>query len=204
MKAKSLTITFASIVVVLLLAMASMAIVWAATSQTIGHQLSITYEAKEIAGSIVVNKYFNSDIAVETKTVSFDGTTTETTGTLTTTDVALENDVEGENNKRFVIFEYVITNDSEDNDMSVSLTGTLTLDNVVATKSSGSQIASPFTTEKGASPSITSTLGAAPYFNDTVAAGDTKCFYIKIALDNLANDASCTGGLSWYLTKATA
>jgi len=219
-KKKKIIVALSSLCAVLVAAIVTMGIVWAATSQTITSQIKVTYTAQEISGSLSAKVYFNSDTGVAmtadgtaqgATTVTFDGSTATTSGTLTPQgDTVLLN----ENGKRFVIYEYVITNASTSTAMSAVLT--------YADDSSGSNaedanikvyayanttaVSNPHTsaeTIRGAS-GANLVANHSSLISDTVSASGTKYFYILVEINDLASDAEFSGTFSWALTKANS
>ena len=215
---KKWILTLTSLCGVMFAAIVAMGIVWAATSQTITSNVKVTYTATEIAGSMSANVYFGNDTAVPMKkqgtdetSVTFDGQTATTSGTLTPqNDVVLINEA----GKTFAIFEYVITNASTTSAMSAVLTyvDDTTSTNVadsnvkVYAYSSSSAVSQPHTnvaTIYGTSEAnlLGSTTGQ--FISDQVSANSTKYYYIVVAVNNLANDAEFSGAFNWVLTKYT-
>ena len=217
---KKLVVALVSLCTVLAVTVVTMGIVWAATSQTISSNVKVIYTATDVSGSIAAKVYFNSDTGVAmtsdgtaagATTVTFDGETQTTTGSLSPQGTTTLVNADGQ---RFVIYEYTITNDST-NPMSAALSYTddSTDPNKADTNikayfyATTTQVSTPKTsvaTLYGAEEANKLNSATGSFGSTTIAANGTSYCYVVIAIDNLANDAEFSGTFSWVLTKATA
>jgi hypothetical protein len=205
-----------------------MGIDWTASSQAVTSNIRVFYTATDVAGSLAANVYFNSDTAApmvasagangSNNVVSFTGEDGTITGSLSPTGPT---ELENADGKRFVIFEYIVTNAST-NDMSAVL-------NYVDDDSTGSNVADVnikiyvYTADTAVSSPKTnvatlygsnngnllakasgSELPASPFISTTVGANAAKYCYVVVAIDNVANDAEFSGVFTWSFTKAVA
>lgn len=215
---KKLIIALSSVCGVLFAAIIAMGIVWAATSQTITSTVKVTYSATDIAGSIHGQTFFNSDTGVDMTgtgvtngTISFDATTSTTTGAMSPANTTLLNEA----GKTFVIFEYAITNASETTSMGATLTyaDDSTSPNAADTNikvyayTSATAVSSPHTnvaTIKGTADANLVANPASLFSSVEIAPEATKYFYVVVAIDNAANDSEFSGVFSWALAKYVA
>ena len=225
---KKLIVALTSLCSVLLIAVVTMGIVWAATTQTINSNVKVTYTATAVSGSVSANYYFGSDTGTA---MTSDGTNSgATTITFTDSQANVNGALQPQGNivlqnadgQTFVIFEYIISNTSTTKGMSAVLTYTdnSTSPNVADTNiyaythSAGTTaVSTPWTnvaTLRGASNANIIGGAATPteapngqFISGTVAANTTAYFYVVVEIKNLANDAEFSGQFSWNLTVAS-
>lgn len=212
---KRLIIVLSSFCAVLLALVVGLTVVLASTQQTVTSSIRVTYTAVDAAGSISANVYFGSDVAQPMSggvngVVSFDGSQS-VSGTLTPqSDITLENTA----SERFVIFEYIITNDANST-MSAVLTYTDSTTNPnladanikIYEYESVSAVTNPHTNvatlyglnDANLLPNTTGQLVSAQ-----VAAGGTKHIYIVVGISDLSNDAEFSGDFGWVLQRYVA
>lgn len=217
---KKLIVALTSLCSVLLIAVVTMGIVWAATSQTINSNVRVTYTATAVSGSVSANYYFGSDTgtamtsdgtAQGTATVTFTDSQANANGALQPRGNIVLQNADGQT---FVIFEYIISNTSTTKGMSAVLTYTdnSTSPNVADTniyvyaEDAGTQVNTPWTSVaslRGSSNANRLADTTGNLISGTVAASSTAYYYIVVEIQNLANDAEFSGQFSWNLTVAT-
>ena len=187
-----------SLCVVLLIAVVSLGIVWAATTQSVSSSVKVTYTVTDVVADVSASRYLTS---ANTKTdftggtngvVTFNAPDVSTTETLSITDTTLTS------TNNLVVYEYVIKNKGANTITASLATGTatnLTIYTIAPTTTQKTNVISSFdATEWTASNAIAAT---------TIASGATTYAYVAMKIADTADDASFNGTFVWTLTGQT-
>ncbi len=216
MQAKTKWITtLASLCAVLVVAIVSMGIVWAATSQSVQTSIRVTYSVSDVVCDVSANKYFHTDSPTAftggtNGVISFNAPDASDTRTLTTTATTLNSAA----TDQYVIYEYIITNKSSEA-MNAALVTTVTdEDNTNLTfyvsapsATRKTNVVSTFDPSSGwtAGNSIAATtIAAAPAPTAATPEYTTTYAYVAIKVTNTNITASFTGAFTWTLQNGAA
>lgn len=193
--------TLATLCAVLVVAIVSMGIVWAAASQQVRTSVNITYT---VSGNVIcdvsANKYFGSDTPTAFSggtagVLSFNAPDASTVGTLTIADTTLTT------TNDYVIYEYVFTNNNADAAMNVALaTGSATNLTFYVIAPTTTRLTNIYT---GFDPSTTWSTGNSIAATD-IAAGATAYAYVAAKVTDLNQAATFSGYFTWTINAGAA
>ena len=198
---KKLILAISSFSFVLVTAIVAVVAIFAAQNQGVQTTFRISYTAKNVAASVRANYTVGATTTAMLTDSGEDELVflpemAEGTGKLSpeTDNIALEDETS-------VVLEYIFSNDSDTVDVAISLdTSAFVLDNMrVSYAYSYSRITNYATmpTDDSFEPMVI--LGKTDENGDY----DTLYVYMKVEVDNLANDASFTGNILYNLDRAT-
>ncbi len=207
---KRITLTVSAMCLLLVFGIVSIFAVFSATKNTTNSNVTVTYTANQISGTVSAYHAIESDTSWTAMTVDgTEGAATsinfgENKGVVTAT-LAPTAAVEVTATKTYAVFKYVFTNDSTANKINLTLNGTPAITNFTVkyvTDSTDRTFADAYTalTATGAADSFTATEIAAKS-GDVVG---TTYVYVLVELQSDLIDASFTSNFSWVLTKGAA
>ena len=198
---KKLILAISSFSFVLVTAIVAVVAIFAAQNQGVQTTFRISYTAKNVAASVRANYTVGATTTAMLTDSGEDELVflpemAEGTGKLSpeTDNIALEDETS-------VVLEYIFSNDSDTVDVAISLdTSAFVLDNMrVSYAYSYSRITNYATMPTDDSFEPMMILGKTDENGDY----DTLYVYMKVEVDNLANDASFTGSILYNLDRAT-
>ena len=192
----------ASFCAVLVVAIVSMGIIWAASTQTVQTSINITYTVSDVVCDVSANKYFANNTAIPftggtNGTVSFAASDTTTTATLTTTDTTLTSA------NQYVIYEYVFTNNGANTMTAALATGSTTNLDVYVIAPTTTRLASGTTIYTTFDPSTTWTASNSIAATQ-IESGATAYAYVAMKITNDSANASFAGTFTWTLSNYVA
>lgn len=199
-KSKSkLLIALISLCSVLAIAVVSMGVVWAATTQNVSSSIRVTYTVTDVVADVSASRFFtsaNTETAFTGGTngvVSFAASDASTTATLTIPETVLTSTDD------LVIYEYKFVNNGANTISAALATGTatnLTVYTIAPTTTRKTNVVSTFdSSEWTAGNSIAAT---------NIAAGATAYAYVAMQITDTSANASFDGTFSWTLTGVNA
>ena len=191
---------------VMIVAIISMGIIWAASSQQVQTSIRVTYT---VSGNVICDvsatKYTTSANTATAFTggsngvISFNAADASQTGTLSITDTELTT------SDQVVIFEYVITNKNQSAALSASLaTGSATNMTFYVKAPSATRLTNPVSTFDATAWTQGNSIAATEIPAATASANTTYYAYVAVKVTDLNLDASFEGTFTWSLAAGTA
>ena len=178
---KKLLISVLLVAFVVISVVSIIAIVFAATQQTVKTTLNITYTAEDIDAKVSARMVYQTGTTEDMGSITFEaGNTTAQTGTLSPS-----GNVELSKDEQYVVFEYTFQN-TGDKDFVATFDYTDTED---ADKNMSFGY-------KGEADNYKENANAV-----LVLGGETKTYSVKVSIENLARDAHLSGDMAWDMTS---
>ena len=197
---KRLIITMSSLVLTAVFMVVAVSAIFASMRQNVSTTFRVRYTAKQVAATVEANYiYMGEEVALLTSSnetsIEFEPAAAETTESFVPREFEIDID------DGTAIFEYIFTNNSETADFSVELdVGGLVLNNMSLEYTYAySNISAPKTADYTDAFEPMALLGSNKENGDYAQ----LYVYVKLAVDNLANDAEFYGDMLWELNNAT-